>query len=152
MKSFNDIQSRLVSLYNTCFYTFNDELEQEIAQEIDDVTLLKDNIISSASSNQLKSILKAIQHDKVMTDVIYGGYSLQGCRWQWMMADLERSEELVHIAQNRLAACIIQQQWKKIYKKKCDAASKIQKHWRHANAAPSFKVCQNRLQWEFVNI
>ena len=149
MSSFKDIQSQLISLYNSCFYTFSEEVEEKLIQEINDVTLKKENIILSAGSNKLKYILNEIHQTKVRTNIMY---EYQGCRWQWIMADLERSEELVKYSQYKWAYDIIQYQWKKIYSIKCNAAYKIQKHWKYAITNPSYKVCQNRLQWEFNNL
>ena len=50
------------------------------------------------------------------------------------------------------SAKMIQKQWKRVFNKRRLASKIIQKTWRHVIVNPSFKICQNRLMYEFERL
>jgi len=58
----------------------------------------------------------------------------------------------INNAKNNIASIKIQTKWKEIYQNRNKAILKIQNRWRFVNSNPEYKICKNRLNYEFNNL
>jgi hypothetical protein len=88
MSEFMEYALHVFSLYEICFYTFNEDLERHVHNEIENVMVLLENVILSAGSNKLELIMADIHKLKHIIDLKYTG-TLQ----DWQLSSVKRSEE-----------------------------------------------------------
>ena len=123
------------------------QILMEIQKEVERLDNIKYFMIYSMNLSELKylklelnNILSMVQSN-IQQEIVK----------LWIEHELGKYSESVDYLRVKRASAILQQRWKKIFKKKCNAVSIIQKVWRESISNPTYHACRNRLLWEFEN-